>query len=346
MDFTVSGFTLTSDFCVNIQINPNNIITLKTLCSPDILIYDLKKIILKELELNNIDRIGLKFNGQFMENTNTLKDYNITDTKHIIQLFFAPNDANQKDFDNAKFSFISDDIDTSQSFNITQPLLYISSNNNNSSYYNKYTPTGNTSYHTMATSYRDTINNGIKYSKLLGYCLVIIGVGILVVNAVAFYYQHKVYREYSKNPSDCEMLNEICNGQCDVFARNGPARTFDLGHYFIGNFVCNIIVLGSVVIGVLVYYICNRNNINVDKRKICGLMVPGFTLFVVYIPMLIYNSIIVWIDFNKIRLNCDNNNEFYNIIINRYSICNYIQIFWLYILAPFMCIAFCYVCTY
>ena len=81
-------------FKVNIQISATENITLKTECNKDTVILDLKKIIMIELNKDNIDNIELQYQGDNMDNNSILSDYNITDSRHLIKLLYKVQNSN------------------------------------------------------------------------------------------------------------------------------------------------------------------------------------------------------------------------------------------------------------
>ena len=97
-----------SSFKVNIQIKPKATITLGTLCDKTTIMYDLKRIIVDSQQLNSADNIGLKYKDAFMDDNNTLEYYGITDSRHIIKLFFNVQGANKSNYPPKQYSYISD----------------------------------------------------------------------------------------------------------------------------------------------------------------------------------------------------------------------------------------------
>ena len=76
-------------FKINIQISSTKNIILQTECNKNTTILELKKIIMKELNKDNIDNIELQYNGNNMDNNSILSDYNIIDSKHLIKLLYT-----------------------------------------------------------------------------------------------------------------------------------------------------------------------------------------------------------------------------------------------------------------
>ena len=77
-------------FRVNVQITTKETKTLNTLCNETTRIIRIKQYIKSELNLNNnTNEFELKYNNSVMEEYNTLSDYCITDSKHLIYLCFC-----------------------------------------------------------------------------------------------------------------------------------------------------------------------------------------------------------------------------------------------------------------
>mmetsp|Transcript_23334 Transcript_23334/g.28610 ORF Transcript_23334/g.28610 Transcript_23334/m.28610 type:complete len:304 (+) Transcript_23334:49-960(+) len=81
-------FSDSSAFPVNIQSGANDIFTLNTSCSVNTRIRQLKDIIINERGLENGQNFTLKYNGNVMENHQTLGSYNINDYRHLILMVY------------------------------------------------------------------------------------------------------------------------------------------------------------------------------------------------------------------------------------------------------------------
>ena len=96
-------------FKINIQISTTETVTLKTECSQYTTIEGVKRIIVDELNKDNIDNIQLQYNNDKMDNNHTLLDYNITDSKHLIKLAYNVQKSNAfVDGFNSFKKFVSD----------------------------------------------------------------------------------------------------------------------------------------------------------------------------------------------------------------------------------------------
>ena len=296
-------------FLINIQINQREIITLDTKCSRNTNIYELKRIIINERNLKNMDNIRLKYNGIFMENNKTLNDYKIYDSKHIIKLYFNVTECKTISMPIKQYSnFISN-------FSTSTPLIIKSKSKNHS------------------------ICNRRRRTQLINIILAVLVLSILaiyIISGSSFIRQHKVYREYSKQPNDCVLLNEICNDQCIVFQFQLPNENGDLHSYDAAtNFTWYCIgTFGHIIILIILLII-----ILLTKHDICGCcgycsasLLLGFW-FVVYIIACIYGTASIKDAINVGKL-CNPDSKLYDIIYKKWYVFNNFTVIMNFCLIP------------
>jgi len=88
-------FSDPSGFLVNIQAGAYDTFTLDTKCSVNTTIQELKDIIIRERGLEKGQDFTLKYNGNVMENHQTLGSYNINDYRHLILMISQVGPSNE-----------------------------------------------------------------------------------------------------------------------------------------------------------------------------------------------------------------------------------------------------------
>ena len=142
-----------------------------------------------------------------MNDNNTLEYYGIYDSKHIIKLYFNVQGSNISNYPPKKYSYISNN--TVSMLDIQAPLILKNENEN---------------------------NHGLRCLCIIGF-FPLIYLGIFNAATIAFEQQSKIVSEYSNGSGDCEVLNQICNGYCARFYRNGIDSNMMFKSAFIFN--CN-----------------------------------------------------------------------------------------------------------
>ena len=295
-------------FQVNIQKNVNDIITLDTKCTSDMVIIDLKRLIIDELKLkNDINTIQLKYNDVIMENNKCFQDYNIYDSKHIIKLYFNVQGSNKASYPPKKYSYISNDI--ASSFDIRAPL--ISKNKNE----------------LIRSIFCCSNSKHTYYSKAIFACLF----GIipfyavtLITTTFAYKLQYNVYREYSSRPYDCVLLDPICSNKCSELSRPRELRPgefkdrltqLDPGTDFIWAFRMQIL-FALLILMLCLAKCCSHFGMQMFKICVfahgCASVCSAIALISSCVSIIVLNSYVSWRDLVRIGQYCDKDTHFYN----------------------------------
>ena len=331
---------LMAGFPVNIRINVNDIITLKQLCTSQTKIVTIKQIIINEQELNNINDIKLKYNNIFMDDNKMLSDYNIYDSKHIITLYFNVTGSNVRNKNTKKYSFFSDTNDGNNGFqndnynsslwsmSVVDPLLKPPNNNCNN----------------CCDNFKECLYDCYFIGECIlpcCICIMVIGfVGLSIVSFIGLNAQRNAYREYSSSAFDTDRLNEICDNNASEFIRYTSNDAFiDAGDEFETASFRIMILLSMGIMYTCMEILC-------QECKACRVINCGPIIgFIVALGFMI--SINTNITFNiipKIREYCDNNTDFYRVIITQWSVFNYVYTYVLFSLAPILscmcCVSF------
>ena len=341
---------LSVGFLVNIQINANDIITLKELCTEMTTILDLKTIILKERNLNDLSSIVLKYNDITMENDKTLNDYEITDSRHIIKLIFSVKESTHTG-PVKKYSFVKDrgasdnlfDANNSMNVSVNTDFAVLPS------YAQPREPNCCERFRDGCIDCCEDCMDDCMDDFCTRECGVIIlfvlfWLGFVAINighCVALGKQYDIYREYM-DTSTTEMINYYCNNNANEFKRNIGN---DLLHGFAINttFISLPVVAFILLLIIFVSFECLdwcRKNVSLETEDTiagcCGAFF-GFSILTFHVAMIVYNSIILWEDITKIKKYCDPTTDFYQKMIVKWSIWNYMNTFVTYMAIPCIC---------
>ena len=331
-------------FKVNIQINANDIITLNELCSEKTNILDLKEILLKERNLNDLSSIVLKYNDITMENDKILKDYNIIDSRHIIKLIFSVKPSTHVGLIK-KYSFIKDDRGASDHLQNNDNTTVNSNYNTLPSYAQprqlncceKLGLCCHDFFTELATACRD---NPFQCSFITLFILFLIGyLGASIGNSVALVNQYQIYNEYIETPTNTttEMLNYYCKNNANEFSRN---ISRDLLNGSAINITFTVMPFLSMVVIITLILLAEECGCTWIDDDCCGYIyfcIFGLGTIGFYVASVVYNSIILWTDMNNIRNYCDSQTDFYQKMIGKWSVWNYINTIIAYFLLPCIC---------
>ena len=317
-------------FPMNIQINAKDIITLNKLCTKNTSIIELKSIILNERNLNDLTVIVLKYNNIIMENEKSLQDYNIMDSKHIIKLSFNVTESKEAG-ESEQNAFITHNSETND---VELPSHAQPKEPKCHQWFTQgcinccqYVRDG------YMNCYEISWEN--RYNLILSLFCVIFFV-IYIGNLVGLLAQHYIYRKYIGS-STTEMLDYYCNN-------NGNEFTKHIGTDVLFGFIINItFIVYSTIFG-YIYYMSVNGTCHIH---VCFGLFGICVLITLYVAMAVQNSIILWEDITKIKKYCDPTTEFYQKMINTWSIWNYMHTFISYIIGfPFICGICCAFCNF
>ena len=174
------------------------------------------------------------------------------------------------------------------------------------------------------------------YAECMARCCVfimtLIFFGICVMSIIGLNWQRFKYEEYSSSPLDINRLNSICNNQTSQFIRYTSRNTYvDPAHEFGTASLWIVILLAVGCVYGFVHILCIR-------CKECRILNCGVTIgFMVATGFLITININITFDIiQKIKEYCDKNTDFYNVIINQWSLWNYIFTYASFSLIPLL----------
>ena len=259
----------------------------------------------------------LKYNDIIMENDKTLNYYNITDSRHMITLIFNVRESTQTG-QHEQDSFVT----------TNQPIAAPLETNDSElpSYAQPREPT-------RCEKIRD---HGIIIIFILFW---IAFVAVNIVHCIGLSKQHQTYNEYiniSTNTTT-EMLDYYCNDNGNQFKRN-------IGNDFFNGFIINVTFISIPVLVIIVACalgclssLFNTSPQTEDNVGACCGGFCGFSMLAFHVAMIVYNSIILWVNIVKMKKYCDPSTNFYQTIIGQWSIWNYINTFASYMAMPCIC---------